>query len=74
LCTSCRGGQRQIVSVTPGVVTSLATFSETEGDAWREVELDRRTYGELRAVLNHYWTHLLGHELRMHRYLGNLAN
>ena len=71
LCKSCRVGQKQVISVS----------RRRAGDAWRgwpsptarsggSVELDRRSYGELRAVLNHYWSHLLGHEPRMHRYLG----
>jgi hypothetical protein len=38
-----------------------------------DATFDPRFYGELRAVLNHYWAHLLGHEPRMHRYLAPAA-
>jgi recombinational DNA repair protein (RecF pathway) len=68
LCDSCRVGQKQVISITAGVIKALARYAE-EGDAWRRLELDARTYGELRGVLNHYWSHLLGHPLKMHRYL-----
>lgn len=73
LCKSCRGGQKQIVSLSAGVVAALVRFSKHDSEAWRTATLDGRTYGELRAVLNHYWAHLLGHQPRMHRYLGTLA-
>jgi DNA repair protein RecO (recombination protein O) len=69
LCDACRVGQKQIISISAGVLRALLRFSESEGDAWRRLELDQRTYGELRGVLNHYWTHLLGHPPRMHRWL-----
>jgi DNA repair protein RecO (recombination protein O) len=73
LCKSCRQGQKQIVSLSAGVLETLVRFSTAQNDAWRTEKLEPRTYGELRAVLNHYWTHLLGHPLRMHRYLGTTA-
>jgi DNA repair protein RecO (recombination protein O) len=69
LCGECRVGQKQIISMSAGVLAALVRFSEPDGDDWRRVELDRATYGELRGVLNHYWTHLLGHPLRMQRWL-----
>jgi DNA repair protein RecO (recombination protein O) len=69
LCGACRGGQKQIISVSAGVLTALLRFADPAGDAWRRVELDQPTYGELRGVLNHYWTHLLGHPPRMQRWL-----
>jgi DNA repair protein RecO (recombination protein O) len=74
LCKSCRVGQKQVISVSAGVLQALVRFAEVEGDAWRGLELEARTYGELRAVLNHYWAHLLGHPPRMHRYLGTTAS
>lgn len=69
LCGACRAGQKQIISISAGVLAALLRFSEPDGDAWRRVELDQPTYGELRGVLNHYWTHLLGHPTRMQRWL-----
>jgi DNA repair protein RecO (recombination protein O) len=69
LCDSCRAGQKQIISISEGVLAALVRFSEPESDHWRRVELDQPTYGELRGVLNHYWTHLLGHPPRMQRWL-----
>ncbi len=73
LCKSCRVGQKQVVSISPGVLAALRQLAQPEDPARRPLELDPRTHGELRAVLNHYWTHLLGREPRMHRYLGTGA-
>jgi DNA repair protein RecO (recombination protein O) len=71
LCKSCRIGQKQVISVSAGVLASMSRLAAPQGDA---AAIDPRTYGELRAVLNHYWSHLLGHEPRMHRYLSAAAN
>ena len=73
LCDACRVGQKQIISISAGVLEALLQFSEPKSDASQRMELDPRTYGELRGVLNHYWTHLLGHALRMHRWLSTTA-
>jgi len=72
LCPRCRPGKPQVVSVSAGVVRVLEHFAELESDSWKRLELDRRTQGELRAVMNHYLTNLLGHTPRMHRFLGLL--
>jgi DNA repair protein RecO (recombination protein O) len=72
LCSKCRPGKRQVVSVSAGVLKALARFAEPESEAWRRIELDRRTKGELRGVLNHYVSHLLGRRPKLHNYLGSL--
>jgi len=70
LCKSCRTGQKQVISISAGVLEALQRLAAVDDDVWRQTPLERRTYGELRAVMNHYWCHLLGREPRMHRYLG----
>jgi len=74
LCKQCRVGQKSVIAVSAGVLQTLARLADPGNESWRRLELDRRTYGELRAVLNHYWSHLLGHQPRMHRFLGSLVN
>ena len=73
LCKSCRVGQKQVISVSSGVLATLARFADPATPVAEQPPLDRRVYGELRAVLNHYWSHLLGREPRMHRYLGTAS-
>lgn len=73
LCSKCRVGQKQIISISARVLQAMVRFSAVSGEASNEVELEQRTYGELRGILNHYWSHLLGREPRMHRYLGIVA-
>jgi DNA repair protein RecO (recombination protein O) len=69
LCKSCRAGQKQVISVSAGVLATMARLASPAADGATSAAIDPRTYGELRAVLNHYWSHLLGREPRMHRYL-----
>jgi len=72
LCDNCRPGKRQVISVSAGVVRALARFADLDSEAWRRIELDQRTKGELRGVLNHYLSHLLGRRPKLHNYLGTL--
>lgn len=72
LCSECRVGHRQVVSVSAGVIEALRVFSDPS-DAWRRTEVDKHLRGELRGVLNRYVANLLGHQPRMHRYLGVLG-
>lgn len=72
LCGKCRAGQRQVVSVSAGVMDALKKFSQRGGN--EQLRLDRSLRGELRGVLNNYLANLLGHRPRMHSYLGILAS
>lgn len=69
LCGRCRLGKRSVVSVSAEVVATLRTFADPASQAWLASEVGRPMRGELRAVLNHYFDHLLGRKLRMHEYL-----
>ena len=72
LCPRCRTGQRQVVSVTAGAIQVLQQFAAVDAQAWRQVDMDARTSGELRGLMNQYLCNLLGHRPRMHQYLGLL--
>jgi DNA repair protein RecO (recombination protein O) len=74
LCARCRPGQRQVVSVTAGVVRVLQQFAAEDSDAWRDVDIDARARGELRGVTNQYFCNLMDHRPRMHQYLGLLGH
>ena len=73
LCPRCRPGQRQVISVRREVVQLLRHFADLKSDSWQHVSMDGHFRGELRAVLNQYISHLMGHRPRMHAYLGNLV-
>jgi DNA repair protein RecO (recombination protein O) len=66
LCDDCRPGRRGVVSVTSGVIAALREASEGSGT----VTVEPAIRGELRAVMNNYFAHLLGHRLKMSEYLG----
>ena len=67
LCRECRAGQKQVVSVSAGVLRAMAQFADADAQSWRRIQIEPRTRGELRAVLNHYWRIYWGIEPRMHR-------
>jgi DNA repair protein RecO (recombination protein O) len=69
LCPKCRAGKRQVVGVSAGTLRTMAQLADLEGQSWRRMEIDPRTLGELRGVMNHYLVHLLGRRPRMHEYL-----
>ena len=59
LCAKCRPGKKLVVSVTAAAIETMRRF------AGLEVPLR----GELRGVINHYVSHLIGHQPKLHRYL-----
>ena len=69
LCSKCRVGKRQVVSVHGGTIRAMASLSDLQTDTWKRLELDARTRGELRGVMNNYLAHVLGHRPRMQEYL-----
>ena len=71
LCAGCRSGKRQVVSVTAAVLETMQAFANGQHDGQLQEPIERKTYGELRAVMNHYFAGLLGRQPRMHRYLTN---
>jgi DNA repair protein RecO (recombination protein O) len=74
LCPACRGGKTQVVSVSAGVLRAMAQLADPDRQAWRRLEIDPRSLGELRGLMNHYFTHLLGRKPKMHAYLGLLGS
>lgn len=73
LCPNCRSGQRQVVSLSPQALSAMRTFASLPAEA-ATPELERPARGELRGVMNQYFSHLLGHKPKMIGYLGSLAS
>jgi DNA repair protein RecO (recombination protein O) len=71
LCPACRSGQKQVVSLSGPAAEVLRRMADDE-QSTTEVTLDRRLRGELRGLMNHYLTNLMGHPPRMQKYLGML--
>ena len=72
LCANCRPGRRQVISVSGEAINALRRFAVAGAEESRELRIDPRLRGELRAVWNQYLAHMLGHKLRMHEHLGSL--
>lgn len=73
LCNRCRAGKRQVVSLSGPALAGMATFTDEASTSWETEELPAGVRGEIRGVVNHYMSNLLGHRPRMHPYLGFLA-
>jgi DNA repair protein RecO (recombination protein O) len=69
LCQECRRGKSSVVSVSAGVLRTMAQLADLEAQAWRRMEIGPRMLGELRGVLNHYIANLLGRKPKMYDYL-----
>ena len=74
LCPQCRGGKRELVSTSAGVLRMMAQLADPKAQTWRRLKVDARSRGELRGLLNHYLCNLLGKKPRMHRYLSMLSS
>jgi|SRR5262245_26250270 len=69
LCPTCQPGQRERRSLSPEAWRILRQLSEP-GAAWREIA-EPRLRTELRQLLNHYVTYVLGRRPRVLPYLGS---
>ncbi len=72
LCQRCRAGKRQIVSVSVEVLALLRTLANEAGP-WDETKLESKRQGELRGVLNHYMTNLIGKRPQMYKFMGTMV-
>src|SRR5262245_20951499 len=69
LCPRCQPKQREKRPLTDGAWRALETM-QAIGDAWREIQ-DATIRNEVRQLLNHYVTYLLGRRPRLLQYLGS---
>ncbi len=73
LCPKCRPGKKHVAMISAGAMRAMGQLASPDRSAWQRLELDPRTLGELRAVLNHYFAHLLGKKPKLHAFLGQLG-
>jgi DNA repair protein RecO (recombination protein O) len=69
VCPGCRGTHRDRRPLSAGTWQALRALNES-GEAWRR-EWDPAVRQELRQVLGHYVTHLMGRRPRLLPYLGS---
>jgi DNA repair protein RecO (recombination protein O) len=74
LCPRCRAGKTHVISVSAGVLRAMAQLAAPDTLAWQRLEIDPRSLGELRGLMNRYITDLLGRKPKMYAYLGMLGN
>jgi DNA repair protein RecO (recombination protein O) len=72
LCSACRPGQRQVVSISAPALVAMRKLTEETGNG-ELTDLEPKVRGELRGILSGYLAHLLGHKPKMHDYLKTLA-
>ena len=69
LCGGCRGGKKQVASISPAAVRTMRELADPLRRTWQRLAIDPRLLGEIRGVLNHYLLNLLGRKPRMYDYL-----
>ena len=69
LCPACRQRATQVAMVSAAALRCLSQLADPGRQSWQRLEIDARTYGELRGLMNQYLLHLLGRRPRMHDYL-----
>ncbi|MEK6247488.1 MAG: DNA repair protein RecO C-terminal domain-containing protein, partial [Planctomycetales bacterium] len=74
ICSRCRPGKRHVVSISAPVLMTLRQFADETSELWRDYPMEKGTSGELRGIMNHTISHLLGQPPRMQNYLGFLAS
>lgn len=61
------------VVLVPAAVLQIWNVLAREDSAWETIELNPSLAGHMRSLLNQYFAHLIGHPLKMHKYLGTLV-
>jgi len=56
------------------VIAALRQAAEETSGAEHQIDIAPKLRGELRAIMNNYFAHLVGHKLRMPEHLGALAH
>ncbi len=65
LCAGCRPGKRHVVSLSGEALEALKDLARGNIEDVRNKEIERNVRGELRGVLNHTISHLLGRKPKM---------
>lgn len=71
LCPSCRRGKRSVISISRDAMAGLRLLAGSR-HAWQQLRLPTAAGGEVRAIMNTYFTNLLGRRLRAARWLAAL--
>ena len=69
LCQKCRVNRSHLISVSAVVLKTLDCYADYRTDHWTQIQPDAKSHGELRAVVNRYYWHLLGRKPRLHAYM-----
>lgn len=70
LCSRCKVSRSQVVTISSQVLDTLTEFTASAKTGSELPTIDPTVRGELRSVVNRYFTHHVGHPLKMHKFLG----
>jgi len=73
LCSECREGKKQVAAVSAAALRCMSQLADPQRQSWQRLEMNSRTYGEIRGLMNQYLSHLVGRRPRMHEYLSLLS-
>ncbi len=69
LCGKCRGGRGQVASVTTTALTAMQQLAQATETADLPEPPEPKIGGEIRGLLNHYFSHLIGKKPRAQAFL-----
>ena len=69
LCGSCRVGKKHVATVDAGSLKVMQQLSQTNNNLWQRIEIAPKTQGQIRGLLNHYISHLMGRKPKMQAWL-----
>ena len=70
LCEACRPGRSQVASISTEALRTMTELADPAALQRDPPQPPSGAGGELRGLLNRYLANLLGHQPRMHQYLG----
>ena len=54
LCPKCRVGKKEVAMLSVGALRAMAQLASVRGVGWQRLQMDARSLGELRGLLNRY--------------------
>ena len=69
LCETCRVGKQHVATVDAGALRTMEKLAQAKSVIWQRIEIGPKIQGQIRGLMNHYISHLMGRKPRMQAWL-----